>query len=216
MFSNFNLLETLTTLPGILLGFTLHEFAHAYMADRFGDPTPGNQGRLTLNPFAHIDIFGLIMIIFAGFGWAKPVQTSPSRYRGNIRQKDIIVSIAGPVANLLIAFATGIVTFILIKTKVLSSMNDSTLEVIEMILTNTIWINCVLFIFNLVPIPPLDGFHVLSDLLPSRFYNILSSIERYSYIILLVFILSPASDEVIVRGASFIMNGILSIIEMAI
>jgi Zn-dependent proteases len=196
------------------MGFTFHEYAHAYAATKFGDPTPERQGRLTVNPLAHIDIYGFILIIIAGFGWAKPVQTSPSRYKGNVRLKDIIVSVVGPLTNLLMSIAFAILVAVLIKSGILTIIGLNSSQVILDILDRAVQINCVLFIFNLIPIPPLDGFHVLVDLLPPSFYRFVGAIERYGYIVLLIFVLSPLSDEVIGNGAGFIYNGIYNILSI--
>jgi Zn-dependent protease len=214
MFYNFDPYTALITLPGTLLGFTFHEFAHAYTAVRFGDPTPERQGRLTINPLAHIDIWGLILIIFAGFGWAKPVQTNPSNYQGDIRKKDLIVSFAGPVANLVIAIIASIIAVALLRSGVYKSMDTNAVQVIFDILDRAIWINCVLFIFNLVPIPPLDGFHVLADLLPLESFDFIHMLHRYSNIILMIFIISPASDYVVGAGALFVYKAILTALGM--
>lgn len=208
MFPNINILDILLTLPGILLGFTFHEYAHAYMANRFGDPTPARQGRLTANPLAHIDIFGFIFIILFHFGWAKPVQTNPSYYRGNVRKKDMIVSIAGPVTNLIIALASALIFFGIIKTGLIGVINIGSLSIIIQILDRIIWINCILFIFNLIPIPPLDGFHILADLLPPSMYRAIYALERYGFIILMVFIVLPFSNVIISTAAGFIYDNI--------
>lgn len=206
MLRNFDLLNAITTLPGILLGFTFHEYAHAYAAVRFGDPTPERQGRLTANPLAHIDPWGLLLILFAGFGWAKPVQTNPSYYKGDVRKKDIIVSVVGPLANLIIAIITAFIILLVVRLDLLGGFDHSTGNIVESILYNTVWINCVLFIFNLIPVPPLDGFHILSDIVSPGLYDFINTMERYGYIILLVFVLSPFSDWIIGKGARTVFN----------
>lgn len=212
MFQNFSILDVLLRLPGILLGFTFHEYAHAYMATRFGDPTPNMDGRLTANPFAHVDIWGFLLILVAGFGWAKPVRTNPSYYRGDIRKKDILVSFAGPAANLMIAFAAGLVYILLYNLGIFYRINSSTADIVMGILSEAIWINCVLFIFNLVPIPPLDGFHIILDLIPQISYRFAYTMERYGYIVLILFIMSGLSDIVVGGGASLVFNSIRRII----
>lgn len=214
MLQNFSLIDAITTLPGILLGFTFHEYAHAYAATKFGDPTPERQGRLTANPLAHIDLWGLLLIIFAGFGWAKPVQTNPSYYKGDARKKDLIVSVVGPLANLIIAIITVFVILLVYKFNLLKAMDPASAGIVGSILYNTAGINSVLFVFNLLPIPPLDGFHILSDVLPSNSYSIIYTMERYGYIILLVFILSPFSDWIIGRGSILVLRSILFLMGM--
>lgn len=202
MFPNFDLYYTLVTLPGILLGFTFHEYAHAYAATIFGDPTPGRQGRLTVNPLAHIDIWGLLLIIFAGFGWAKPVQTNPSNYHTRVREKDIVVSLVGPFTNLIIAIIAGAVIFIMYR----AGIDYYSSKVLYDILYGVIWINSVLFIFNLIPLPPLDGFHIVVDILPNSFYNFVGFMMKYGNIVLLIFILSPLSNMIVSSGANFVID----------
>ncbi|MDI6618756.1 MAG: site-2 protease family protein [Clostridiales bacterium] len=216
MFQQLDLLRIITTLPGILLGFTFHEYAHAYMATKFGDPTPKMQGRLTVNPLVHIDIWGLLLIIFAGFGWAKPVVTNPSYYKGNVKQKDLIVSFAGPVMNFIIAFISAAILLLIDKYGILNSVDRNKINIIFMIIEGIIWINCVLFIFNLVPIPPLDGFHVLINILPVKSYGFIYALEKYGQIILLVFIILPFSSTIIGTGAAYIENFILKVLSTVI
>lgn len=212
MFPEFNLYRSLTTLPGILLGFTFHEYAHAYAATRFGDPTPENQGRLTLNPIAHIDIWGLLLIIVAGFGWAKPVQTNPSYYKGNVRGKDMAVSVVGPAANLMIAVICAAAIVIFSRAGAFGGISRNAAQVLFDILNEAVWINCALFVFNLVPIPPLDGYHILANLLPWSITRYLYRIERYGSIILMIFVISNLSGKLLGSGAGFIYDGIFRIL----
>lgn len=180
-------METLYLLPGILIGFSLHEYAHARTAVWLGDDTPKHQGRLSISPFVHIDIIGFIVILIAGFGWAKPVEINPNNFK-NKRRDDIIVSLAGPLMNLLIAF------FFLILMKIVyyipeSILNDYYYEIIMNIFDYTVWINIVLFVFNLIPIPPLDGSHIffsLTGLKESSFYYTFYDKSKYLLLILII------------------------------
>ena len=178
------LFKTILMIPAILIAFTFHEFAHAWMADRLGDKTPKLQGRLSLNPFVHIDIIGFIMILLFKFGWAKPVQTNPSAYK-NYYKDDLKVSIAGPVANFFIAvvFVLISVVFYFIKA------NNSVITILSLIVEITISLNCVLFFLNLMPIPGFDGFHILRDLFPKFFFRISDNLNRYGFIIFIIFIM---------------------------
>ena len=214
MFPNIDIRETLLTIPAILIAFTFHEYAHAYMATRFGDPTPERQGRLTANPLAHIDPWGFILILLFRFGWAKPVQTNPSNYRGNVRQKDLLVSLAGPVANLIMAVTAGLLCLLLIRSGLLRNIGSSSASTILEIIENVIYINCILFIFNLVPIPPLDGFHILTDLLPASAYRFTYTAERYGTIILMIFIISPLSTIIVGKGGSYLFFSLLRILGL--
>ena len=175
--------EKIIMLPAILIAFTFHEYAHAYVADKLGDKTPRFQGRLTLNPIAHIDPIGFIAVLLFGFGWAKPVQTNPSAYK-NYHKDDLKVSLAGPIANFLVAivatlilgvymnFAYGVLPSAL--NIVLSSMIFSILR-----------LNIFLGLFNLIPVPPLDGFSLLRDLSPNTFYKFQEKFYQYQMLIML-------------------------------
>ncbi|MCL2722068.1 MAG: site-2 protease family protein [Treponema sp.] len=148
-------------LPGVLIGLTVHEFFHAFAAYKLGDNTARDQGRLTFNPIKHIDLIGLLFIIFAGFGWAKPVQFNPENLQ-NVRRDKAIIAAAGPLSN----FILGILfCFILKAMSAYYSVNDiePALSIIKLshIIQYAAFINFGLFIFNLLPIPPLDGSHII-------------------------------------------------------
>jgi len=154
---NFDLKNTLYSLPGILLGLTLHEFCHAFCAWKLGDNTARDQGRLTLNPLKHIDPIGFLFILFAGFGWAKSVQFAPENLR-NFRRDKALIAAVGPLSNMILGllftfslkvFLNHIIEF------------NAALENIFYILVYAASINFGLFIFNLIPIPPLDGSHIV-------------------------------------------------------
>ena len=142
--------------PGILLGLTVHECCHALCAWKLGDPTARDQGRITLNPLKHIDIIGFVFILVAGFGWAKPVQFNPERLQ-NLRRDKALIAAAGPLSNL----AIGIVLIFLIKRLFFQAnpmfLNENALT----FLYYAAVINLGLFVFNLLPIPPLDGSHIV-------------------------------------------------------
>jgi Zn-dependent protease len=153
--------STLYTIPGILLGLTVHEFCHAFCAWKLGDSTASDQGRLTLNPLKHIDIVGFVFIIIAGFGWAKPVQFDPSQLK-NLRRDKALIAAAGPVSNLVL----GTILVFIIKAIILYYGNTgSDFSVFFGYLFSVLYIaasiNFGLFIFNLLPIPPLDGSHIV-------------------------------------------------------
>ena len=157
----------------ILVALPVHEMAHAAMAVQLGDPTPRMQGRYTFNPIAHIDPFGALLILFAGFGWAKPVQWNPNNIEVDVRVGTILVAAAGPVSNLLLAaVAAFFVPF-------------AEIPMLERILTSFVWINTLLFVFNLIPIPPLDGSHILFALLPGDNFELRMFLGRFGFLILL-------------------------------
>ena len=165
------------TLPILLVVITVHEFSHALVADRLGDPTPRLAGRLTLNPVAHIDPIGFLMLIVVRFGWAKPVPINPYNFR-NPRSGALLVSLAGPVANFLFAWIVAII----LRTVPIGS------DLLAQIMSYTIFINLALGVFNLIPIPPLDGSHVLEFFLPPHRYEIMQQLEQYGFIILILII----------------------------
>jgi Zn-dependent protease len=149
----------LISLPGIMIGFTIHEYCHALAAYKLGDNTAKEDGRLTLNPFVHIDIIGLIFIIFAGFGWAKPVQFNPDKLKNPNRDRAIIAA-AGPLSNLLLGL------FFLFIIKGLWGINiydEETIDIVNALIDVLYYwsfTNIALFVFNMLPIPPLDGSHI--------------------------------------------------------
>lgn len=190
---NYRILSKILIIPAILVGLTVHEFAHAYVADKLGDKTPKFQGRLTLNPFSHIDIIGFIMILLIGFGWAKPVQINPSALKRGYKD-EIKVSVAGVTANIVTAFIFALLTALLLKMDLIILGDVTSLGgIIGVILSYIVRINCMLAVFNLMPIPGLDGFDILRDLWPKIFYKISNVIYNYQIIILLIFVVTPIS-----------------------
>ena len=207
------ILETLLLIPGILIGLTFHEFAHAYIADKLGDKTPRFQGRLTLNPIVHIDPIGFLMMLIFKFGWAKPVETNPSAYKRYYKD-DLKVSLAGPIANLIVAFLSAILIVLFVKLLKVVNMDSSLVMIIYHILVLSVSINCSLFVLNLLPIPGFDGFHVLRDLFPKFFYNISDAIYRYQFFIMIIFLASPLASIIIGKPAGFLFNSIMSIVRL--
>ena len=157
------LLGLLLTLPGVIIAITFHEFAHAWTAYRLGDDTPKYQGRLNLNPLSHIDPIGLIMLIVAHFGWGKPVQINPNNFRGkySLSVSEAIVSVAGPVMNFIVAIVFAIIYMLIIKFAGIQFALTSMGNVLVSVIQYTIIVNVGLGVFNLIPLPPLDGSKVL-------------------------------------------------------
>lgn len=206
---NDTILSKVLLIPAILIGLTIHEFAHAFIADRLGDKTPKFQGRLTLNPFVHIDLVGFVTILIIGFGWAKPIETNPSAYKNKYKD-DIKVSVAGVVANFITALIFAFLTAFLVKISFVTVDSASNLQgILGSMLIMVVNINCMLCIFNLLPIPGLDGFHILRDLFPKFFYKISDFMYRYQLIILLVFVMTPAASILVGTPYNLLFNAFL-------
>ncbi len=171
-----DLYSLLLAVPAILIALTFHEFAHAYVAYRLGDPTAKHMGRLTLNPLAHLDPMGTIMIFLIHFGWAKPVPVDP-RYLGNPKRDLMWISAAGPLMNMTLALASGILIRIFLAAGFGYGQAGGTTNIIFQMLYFSLYINLALAFFNLLPIPPLDGSKILAGILPNRYANTLYMIE---------------------------------------
>lgn len=210
MFDTGTIIYKLMMIPGILLGFVLHEFAHAKMADSLGDPTPRSQGRITLDPRAHIDWIGFFMIIFVGFGWAKPVMTNPRNYR-KPRRDDILVSIAGPFTNLLLA----IIFLLLIKAFAVTNLfsaNEALQDNIISMLYYSSQINVLLFVLNLLPFPAFDGYHVVVNVFNTWKYRFFNLLEQYGMIIFILLAISGVLSKIITPIVDIVFTSLIKII----
>ncbi|MBS3872865.1 MAG: site-2 protease family protein [Firmicutes bacterium] len=188
-------------LPALLLALTVHEFAHAYVSHRLGDPTPKWQGRLTLNPIAHIDPVGFLMIMFFRFGWGKAVEIDPKYYR-NRRQGMVLVSVAGPAANIVTAFVL-VVAHILVMILNPAQMGGFVGE----LLSTAISLNIFLAVFNLLPIPPLDGSKILAGLLPGKYsYRFQSFTNQWGMLLLLVVVMTGITSYTVLPIGGFLLD----------
>ncbi|ANS75173.1 zinc metalloprotease [Paenibacillus yonginensis] len=175
----------------ILIAFTFHEFAHAYTAYKFGDPTAKMLGRVTLNPASHIELFGTLMILLLGFGWARPVPVNRDNF-SKPRLMGIIVSFVGPLSNLVIGFVATIVYVALINAGVIGGEGASRFQVaVQLFLYYLSILNIGLFLFNLLPLPPLDGYRIVEDLVPRRIRPMLQQYEQWASLIFLLFVFIP-------------------------
>ncbi|WP_235901461.1 site-2 protease family protein [Pseudoramibacter porci] len=195
MYSSNYFLSLLLSLPGILIAITFHEAAHGYAAEAMGDDTPRLSGRLSLNPFRHIDWIGFLAMIFLHFGWAKPVPINPNNFSD--RKKGMIrVALSGCLTNLLLGFIGYAVYLICLP------LNNLVLSIV---LQSIYEYNVVFAVFNLIPIPPLDGYHILYEFLPYRGKVRMEAMARYGFIILLIlmfagvfgWIITPLSSGII-------------------
>ncbi|MDR3089385.1 MAG: site-2 protease family protein [Desulfobulbaceae bacterium] len=193
--------------PPLLLALTFHEFAHGYIAWRLGDPTAARLGRLSMNPLRHLDPLGTLAFFLIKFGWAKPVPVDASHFRDPKRGM-LWVALAGPLSNFLLAVASAMAVKLLAPLAVQiagnSMANAVTLPLLIM-LVNSVWINLLLCIFNLIPVPPLDGGRILAGFLPDRLSYSLQRYEQFGIVLILVLSLTGVLGGVIgpvVRAAN--------------
>lgn len=208
------------SLPGVIIAMTFHEFAHAFAADKLGDDTPRRQGRLNLNPLSHIDPIGLVLLMVAGFGWGKPVEIDSRNFDGkySLSKAEAIVAVAGPLMNFALAFVFSIIYYILFATNILQNLSMNTVSIIYTIIVDIIKINVGLGVFNLIPLPPLDGSKVLMHFLGYNAKQWFYRNEKIFYIAfiflwitdLLSVILSPVFSGV-TTGILWIASKIVSI-----
>nr|WP_139187755.1 site-2 protease family protein [Bacillus tuaregi] len=170
----------------LIIAFSVHEFAHAFTAWRFGDDTAKNQGRLTLNPMSHLDPFGTILIFLAGFGWARPVPVNRFFFK-KPRVAGITVSFAGPLSNLIMVCLAFVIWYGLVASGLAASLPMFVPEFLDIF----IQLNAVLFIFNLLPLPPLDGYRILEDLAPVDVRAKMTQFEQYGMLIFLILVITP-------------------------
>jgi Zn-dependent protease len=191
---NLPLAYSLKDLPLIILvlaiAFSVHEFAHAFVAYKFGDPTAQKQGRLTLSPLKHLDPFGTIAIILFGFGWARPVPVNRNNFK-NPRLAGILTTIAGPISNFLLAVIGVVVWSILVKSGFITSVPTALAQTLYDFFTKFLGINVVLFVFNLIPLPPLDGYRIIEDLVSNNIRAKMTQYEAYGSVIFLILVLTP-------------------------
>lgn len=200
-----NPISLIIYLISLFVAISIHEFAHAWTAEHLGDPTPRLQGRVTLDPRAHIDLYGLVFLFLFGFGWGKPVQFDPYNLK-NPRRDAALIGIAGPLSNILLALLLAILLrlFIFFHIGVLSAIG-------YFLFLPMIALNVSLAVFNLIPISPLDGFKIVGGLLDDEKAREWYGLERYGYIFLLFLILPLVGQrsmiDVIIRPISnFLLN----------
>ena len=201
-------------LPVFLISLAVHEFAHAFLAHSFGDDTAKNTGRLTMNPFKHLDLVGSIIMPLASFasgsfliGWAKPVPVNRNNFKNKLRD-DAIVSLAGPLANLIFAVILFIIFF---SFSGIYQNTSENMNRILYVLNMGGYFNIFLFVFNLLPIPPLDGSHILYDIFPNKIISGYLNTGMYGLLILLFFIFSPLWGYFI-KFVNFIYTIVIAII----
>ncbi|OGD95548.1 hypothetical protein A3F02_01105 [Candidatus Curtissbacteria bacterium RIFCSPHIGHO2_12_FULL_38_9b] len=196
-----NPIVALAFIAGLVAAITIHEFAHAFVAYRLGDPTAKLAGRLTLNPQSHLDPIGTLALLLVGFGWGKPTPFDPFNLR-NIKRDSALISVAGAVSNFLMAIFLSLPYLIAYFTTNLTPTINSIYQVLSIV----IWLNLILGVFNLIPIAPLDGFKVLAGLLPKDWYNDFIQTERYGMFILLFLLITGFIGRILFPIVSFLMQ----------
>ncbi len=187
----FSLMDIVAGIPGLIMAMVIHEYAHARVAVAMGDFTPKATGRLTLNPVSHIDPIGLLMLLVAQFGWAKPVMINPMNFR-NFKRGELLVSLAGPAANLVLAFIALVVMALWIKLGMTMTYG------VKIVFSLIVLYNINFAIFNMIPLPPLDGSKVLMSFLPPRWNYKLAGLERYSFFILIALMMTPVLGGILI------------------
>lgn len=198
----------LYTAPAVLLAITFHEYAHGYMAYRLGDATAKYDGRLTLNPFKHLDVFGTICLLFFHVGWAKPVRVNVRNLK-NIRRDMVWIALAGPLTNFLLAFVSILCYGLFYK---YSSGTNVVFNYLEVVCYYSGIVNVGLGVFNLIPVPPLDGSNVIRELIPAA-AALYSRIGRYSGLILMALLMFGVLSGPLSIMNSAIVNGIWSLVK---
>ena len=206
----------IVSIPAVLIARTFHEFVHGYAAYKLGDDTAKNEGRLSLNPFDHLDPIGSLMLLFAGFGWGKPVHVNPRNYTRKISMEkgEAIVSIAGPAMNLLLALLFSLIYCAIYKFANISFLGSSVGKVIILLISATISTNIGLGVFNLIPLPPLDGSKVIMPFLPFKAKQWFVNNEQIFYIIFVVIWITGIAGIIITPAINVVSTGILNLARM--
>lgn len=210
IFTKSGLIEFIFTLPALFISLTIHEWAHSYVAYRLGDKSQKALGRLSFDPISHIDPFGFICIALFGFGWGKPVIIDDRNFK-NKAKGNMLVSLAGPIANLVMALACTLILKVLVMFHLASFTYPAVINVTAIIgrmLLLTIGFNIVFGIFNMIPIPPFDGSKVLFYFLPGKCKNMMYTLEKYSFVIIVVLLVTNLASIII----SPFVNGIYTVL----
>ena len=189
-------MEKLMVLPAVLIGLSIHEWGHAFVAYKLGDNTPKYQGRVTLNPMSHLDPMGFICLLFVGFGWGVPVEINPRNFK-KPRRDELLVSLAGVVMNLITAAVFMGILRLLFAVAPQMMVYGTIGEIVVELLLNIVFINLVLMVFNLLPIPPLDGFNIITEIFRLRRYEWWYKLYQNGFLILLIAILFDVTDKVL-------------------
>ncbi len=207
------LMGLLLSAPGVLIAITFHEFAHGYAAYKLGDNTAKNEGRLSLNPLDHLDPIGTLLLLVAGFGWGKPVHVNPMNYtrKMSMEKGEAIVSFAGPLMNFILALIFTIIYCAIYKFASLAFMTSNVGYIIMLLISSTIAINIGLGVFNLIPLPPLDGSKIIMPFLPNSAKQFFINNEQIFYIVFIFIWITGIAGTIITPLINGVSAGILSL-----
>ena len=207
------IISLILSIPAVLLALTVHEFGHAFAAYKLGDDTPVRQGRLSLNPLDHIDPLGIAMLLFAHIGWGKPVQVDPRNYNRNIsvEKADAIVSFAGPLMNFITAIVFAFIYCAIYKFANLAFFTSNIGAIIINIIWSIVTINIGLGVFNMIPLPPLDGSKIFLPILPRNAKVWFVQHEQMFYFVFLFIWITPIASKLITPIINQITNVILGL-----
>ena len=209
------LLSLLLTIPGVIIAISFHEFAHAWMAVRLGDDTPLRQGRLSLDPLKHLDPIGILMLMFCGIGWGRPVQIDSSNFNPKYRRNgEALVSLAGPVMNFILAFVLTLIYGLILKFASDAFFIATSGKVILTMLQTAIIMNIGLGVFNLIPLPPLDGSKIFIRFMPYNVRNWIYDHEMWFYMAFLVIWITNLSSIIITPIMNGIYQGIVTVVKL--
>lgn len=202
-----NPIAALIIFGSIVVALSVHEFAHAYSADKLGDSTPRSQGRVTLNPLSHLDIWGTLLLLIIGIGWGKPVMFNPFHLK-NPRRDTAIIAFAGPLSNIVMAFIAAIILVVVTA--------SGTIGIFEDILMIFILLNFALAIFNMIPIEPLDGFKVLAGILPPHLAYQWEETRRYGIIVLVILLVTGALGGFVFPTAQYLSDSLVGFLRSVV
>lgn len=203
----------IATIPGVLVAITFHEFAHGFVAYKLGDNTAKNEGRLTLNPLAHLDPIGSLLLLFAGFGWGKPVHVDPRNYtrKMSMEKAEALVSVAGPVMNLILAFVFTLIYYAIKKYAGIAFLNSTVGNIVLLLISATISVNVGLGVFNLLPLPPLDGSKIIMPFLPYNAKQWFINNEQLFSLIFVVLWITGLTSVIVSPVMGWVTTGILNL-----
>ena len=207
------LFSLLLSIPGVLVAITFHEFAHGFVAYKLGDNTAKDEGRLSLNPLDHLDPIGTLMLLFAGFGWGKPVHVNPRNYTRKISMEkgEALVSAAGPIMNILLAIIFTLIYFAVKKYASIAFLSSTVGGIILLLIVSIISTNIGLGVFNLIPLPPLDGSKIIMPFLPYKAKEFFVNNEQIFSLIFVVLWVTGIAGIIITPVINWVTTGILSL-----